>query len=102
MSLPPDPDADLKAACNKLVFEPDGSNERQRELLETILAQAPSTIEGHRLRARAVLVWRGGVGSDGEPVSEFNRDDIWPLIRNLIGQDTIDAVAARTRACRER
>ncbi|MGI4939914.1 MAG: hypothetical protein ACRYHQ_05015, partial [Janthinobacterium lividum] len=61
VSLPPNPDADLKAVCNELILSPDGSNERQQELLETILAQAPSTIE--RFGRGPALSWSGMAAS---------------------------------------
>ncbi len=111
--LPPDPDAGLKAACNELIASIDQMNvegldipfgsehplrARQRELLAQILAQSPSTIEGHQLRARAVLEWHGGMGGDGEPASCLDHDDIWPVIRDLIGATTIEAMSKRTAA----
>ena len=66
--------------------------------MERILAQAPCTLDGHQLRARAILAWHGGMDGHGEPASEFNHDDIWPIIRDLIGATTIEAMSKRTAA----
>ena len=109
--LPPDPDAVLKAACAELIASIDQMNveaidipfgsehplrARHRELLATMLAQSPSTFEGHQLRARAVLDWHGGMGGDGEPASCLDHEDIWPVIRDLIGATAIEAMSKRT------
>ena len=109
---PPDPDANLKASCSELIAGIDGINVagqgrpigskdprrvRHRELLAIILAQTPSTFEGHQLRAQAVLQWHGGVGGDGKMASCFDDENYWPVIRDLIGASAVDAMAARTR-----
>ena len=108
-----DPDADLKAGCNELltvinqmnveaadtdITSDDPRHTQQRELVEQILAQAPTTLAGHQLRAQAILAWHGGMGANGEPASELHQDDFWLVIRDLIGQDTVKAMARRTAA----
>ena len=108
-----DPDADLKAGCNELmalidqmnveaadtdITSDDPRRAQQGELVERILAQAPTTLAGHQLRARAILAWHGGMGANNEPASELHQDDFWLVIRDLIGQDTIKAMAGRTAA----
>lgn len=67
---------------------------QQSALLATILEQTPATLEGHQLRARAVLEWQGGMGANGKRASAFNSDVIWLVIRDLVGQSAIDTMTA--------
>ncbi len=109
--VPADPDADLKAGCNELIASinqmsveaaditsNDPRHTQQHELVERILAQAPHTLDGHQLRAQAILAWHGGMGGNGKPASELHQDDFWLVIRDLIGASTIKGMAQRTAA----
>ena len=111
--VPPNPDADLKAACNELIAlidrmnveagDKDITNDdpryvQQEGLAERILAQVPRTLDGHQLRAQAILAWHGGMDGNGRPASELHQDDFWQVIRDLIGASTIEAMSKRTAA----
>ena len=109
--VPPNPDADLKAACTELIAlidrmnveagDKDITNDdpryvQQEGLAERILAQVPRTLDGHQLRAQAILAWHGGMDGNGRPASELHQDDFWQVIRDLIGASTIEAMSKRT------